>query len=105
VQSVFAADAFWLPGAPTVADEETQIFTALQQWVRTGTLLPVGSTAAMETNAFIWLRNTHPALARLLLLLLFLPDRNLLDSFQTKLRMQFLPCGAMNDGNYLTVQL
>lgn len=69
-----------------------------------GTLFPVGYTAAMETNAFIWLCKAHAALACLLLLLLFLPDRDLLNSFQTKQRTRFLPCGATNDRDYLTVQ-
>lgn len=57
----------------------------------------------METNAFIWLREPHPALA-CLLLLLFLPDHDLLNSFQTKQRLQFLPCGAVDDRDYLIVQ-
>lgn len=43
-------------------------------------------------------------LACLPLLLLFLPDRGLLNGFQTKQRTRFLPCGATNDRAYLTVQ-
>lgn len=67
--------------------KKIQIFTVLQVSVRTGPVFPVSCTAGMETNAFLWLCKVHPALGCLLLLVLFLPDHNLLKSFQIKHRM------------------
>lgn len=63
MQAALAAAAFWLPAAPTPPGEETQIFTALQMWIGTGTSLPEGYTAAMKMNVFIWLCkfSTSPA--------------------------------------------
>lgn len=56
-----------------------------------GTLLLRSSEAAMEANAPIWLSKAHPALAHLLLLLLFLPDHNLLNSFPGRQRTDSFP--------------
>lgn len=50
-----------------------------------------GDIAAVEANAPIWLSKAHPALAHLLLLLLFLPDHNLLNSSPARQRTDSCP--------------